>query len=345
MGAGLTGLTAAYALKDTGIDVTLIEGRHRLGGRIWTQIIAGGTPVEAGATWFGFKHTYMVRLLHELEVGYYPQATEGVSLYDAMPPHPPQRFHSSDDEPESYRIKGGSSALIQALAGQLDAVRIHLGAPVQSIDFSHDPIRVRTQGNKEYEADLVVSTLPPRLFAHTVATSPALDASWRHLADQTHTWMSDSIKFFVSYASRFWAEDSFSGMAFSPTGLITEMYDHSSFDGTAHALKGFLSNQVQSLEPSERESIVLNKLAEYFGPQALSPLAYGDVLWKQDPFTSVPELGPLFPHQNNGHEGLRSALFEGRLLMGGSETADQFPGYMDGAVNSGYRIAQAILAQ
>ena len=122
------------------------------------------------------------------------------------------------------------------------------------------------------------------------------------------------------------------------------MYDHSGPDSSTYALKGFLASHAHALDAPQRKQEVLQKLAEYFGPQALAPLEYGDVLWKHDPFTSVPDLEPLFPHQNNGHQALRGSLFEGRLLMGGSETADQFPGYMDGAVNSAYRVAQHIVS-
>jgi len=44
------------------------------------------------------------------------------------------------------------------------------------------------------------------------------------------------------------------------------------------------------------------------------------------------------PHQNNGHPLFRTPLMNGRLIIAGSETAANFPGYMDGAVQSAYNV-------
>ena len=345
LGAGLTGLTLAYVLKDENVDFTLLEARDRIGGRIWTKTIQGTARVEAGATWFGMKHHYLVRLLNELNIGYFPQAREGISLYETRHSTVPQQFQVPTDEPESYRIQGGSSALIEALATHIDPERIRTGDPVASLDFSGAKSLLTTRANIEFEADLVVSTLPPQMFAHTIKITPSLPVPWTLLAKQTHTWMGESIKFFVAYPDNFWAEQSYSGMAFSETGIITEMYDHSYGDAPPYTLKGFLSPQAVALTPYERRKGVLDKLAGFFGPQALTPAVYGEVPWKREPFTTVPGLeSPLLPHQNNGHKDLRTSFFDGRLIIGGSETADQFPGYMDGAVNSAYRMAKVILS-
>ncbi len=53
VGAGLSGLSAAYYLKKAGIDAVVLEARERCGGRIFTVRAEGNnTPVEMGATWF-----------------------------------------------------------------------------------------------------------------------------------------------------------------------------------------------------------------------------------------------------------------------------------------------------
>lgn len=50
IGAGVAGLAAARTLRDAGRDVIVLEGRDRIGGRIWTDH-ALGVPVDLGATW------------------------------------------------------------------------------------------------------------------------------------------------------------------------------------------------------------------------------------------------------------------------------------------------------
>jgi monoamine oxidase len=50
-GAGLAGLSAAHALEEDGADVTIVEARQRVGGRVWTMRdgFAHGQHAEGGA--------------------------------------------------------------------------------------------------------------------------------------------------------------------------------------------------------------------------------------------------------------------------------------------------------
>jgi len=50
IGAGMAGLVAARLLHDSGCNVTVLEARNRLGGRIWTDQ-RWGVPCDLGASW------------------------------------------------------------------------------------------------------------------------------------------------------------------------------------------------------------------------------------------------------------------------------------------------------
>ena len=50
VGAGISGLAAAHTLANHGLDVTVLEARDRIGGRIWTDR-GLGTAVDLGASW------------------------------------------------------------------------------------------------------------------------------------------------------------------------------------------------------------------------------------------------------------------------------------------------------
>lgn len=50
VGAGMAGLVAARLLRDSGLAVTVLEARDRLGGRIWTDHSLGA-PVDLGGSW------------------------------------------------------------------------------------------------------------------------------------------------------------------------------------------------------------------------------------------------------------------------------------------------------
>ena len=51
VGAGLAGLAAARTLTDHGCDVTVLEARQRLGGRVWSVALENGEIAELGAEW------------------------------------------------------------------------------------------------------------------------------------------------------------------------------------------------------------------------------------------------------------------------------------------------------
>jgi monoamine oxidase len=49
IGAGLAGLAAGEALAEAGFDVTVVEQRDRVGGRVWSVALPGGEVIEMGA--------------------------------------------------------------------------------------------------------------------------------------------------------------------------------------------------------------------------------------------------------------------------------------------------------
>ncbi len=59
IGAGLSGLNAALILESTGMSVTVLEGRNRIGGRVQSLRNIPGNP-EVGGTAFGPGYARLV---------------------------------------------------------------------------------------------------------------------------------------------------------------------------------------------------------------------------------------------------------------------------------------------
>lgn len=58
VGSGLAGLAAGFRLKNAGWDVTILEARNRVGGRVFSHTMpdSGGLICELGAEWVGESH-------------------------------------------------------------------------------------------------------------------------------------------------------------------------------------------------------------------------------------------------------------------------------------------------
>lgn len=80
VGAGATGLNAAYRLQQAGKSVIVLEARDRVGGRLWTNAI-DGQMYEIGGQWVSPDQTELIGTLEELGLETYSRFREGESVY------------------------------------------------------------------------------------------------------------------------------------------------------------------------------------------------------------------------------------------------------------------------
>lgn len=86
VGGGLAGLTAAWTLREAGVEVTLVEAAPGLGGRVRTWR-GDGWYAEAGGEFVDGRHADLRALLKEMGLGLEPvgggtEDLEGVALLD-----------------------------------------------------------------------------------------------------------------------------------------------------------------------------------------------------------------------------------------------------------------------
>lgn len=343
IGGGLTGLTLAYFLKQKNINAHIIEARDRLGGRIDTQYSEKTAPLEMGATWLGKQHTALLALLKELNIGVFEQVLGDKAIYEAISTSPPQLVTLPPNSEPSYRIQGGSSSLIHALAQQLNSTHIHTKHAVNTIEWMDNGIYIKTNA-RHFKAKKVISTLPPYLLTKTINIQPNLPNNLLNISKSTHTWMGESIKISLTYPKPFWRTPQSSGTMVSNVGPIPEMYDHSNHKDSLFALKGFLNGAYFSLKKEERLELVLKQLRKYYGTLADNFITYEEKVWRQEAYTFAPYASHILPHQNNGHAVYQESCWEDSFWVAGSETATQHPGYMEGAVRSARFVFDKILS-
>lgn len=342
IGAGLSGLLTGYRLKKEGIPFKILEARSRIGGRINTIYGTENTPVEMGATWFGNQHRHLISLLEELGIGSFEQYMDGTVFFQPFSTSPAQSIQIPSQAP-SYRISGGTSNLINTLYQKLDEKDIKLNQSVKEIRFQNDSVQVITE--EVFEGDKVVLAIPPKLWAKKIVFEPDLPDNLMSIAQQTQTWMEDSIKIALTYKNPFWEEENLSGTLFSNTGPVTELYDHCDHQRSKYALCGFINSSFKQLTYSERREKVIDQIRNVFGEKAEDFTDYEECIWSNEQHTFEASDIPLFPHQNNGNQIFSNSFMNDKLLISSSESALEFPGYMDGAVYSANETAKKIIAR
>ena len=342
VGAGLSGLLIAYRLKEAGIPFKLLEARNRIGGRINTVLGSNDTPVEMGATWFNDHHLHLKALLEELKIDFFEQLMDSKVFYQPSTVAPAQTVEIPP-QAASFRISGGSSNLINRLFDNLNEGDVLLNQSVSGVRIHEKSVHVIA--NETVEGSRVVLAIPPKLWSKKISFEPQLPKSLLEVAQQTHTWMEDSIKIALTYAQPFWEDENIPATLFSNVGPITEFYDHSNHERSKFALCGFMHASFKSLPDSERKAKVIDQITTIFGVKAAGFIDYEECVWSKEEHTFEESDFVLNPHQNNGNPIFRESYFDYRLLISSSESATEFAGYMDGAVLSANVISDKIINQ
>lgn len=377
IGGGLCGLALAHSLQARRIDWMLYEARPRLGGRILTAHASDGTPLDLGPTWFWpATQPSITRLVADLKLATLAQPDDGelLLLDDAAQPAAPRAFDPQRGGPDPHedargtpgslhggarRLAGGVGALVDALAQRLPGHRLHTGHVLQRVIDHGDHVELRFADGRSVQARRVVLALPPRLVAEHLAFSPALDAARQAALAQTPTWMAAAAKAALRTARAPWRGQRGAGNAWvtHAQAVLAELWDSGRGDLASGpsaasaeapgALAGFYAIGAEQRPAFRRAAAVLleSAVAMVHGPQAL-PIESHVQDWAEEPHTCSAqdraEDGRLAAHPVYGEPVLQAAAWDGRLWFGGSETAAQGGGYMEGALAAAARLRRQL---
>jgi monoamine oxidase len=251
---------------------------------------------------------------------------------------------ATDSGFQHERIAGGAQMISLELVKRIGEQRVLLGQPVNSISQDQEGVTVEALGGKTYHARRVIVAVPLPLGSR-LTFSPQLPS--RRLQLMNRASMGGAVKCFVRYERPFWREQGFSGEVASGSGPISVTFDQCSEDGKQACLMAFVGGKFartwHARDPQERKQVILESLARYFGPEALKPLAYLEKDWSGELYSEGAPIA-LFPTGTLSVLGSSIREPVGRVHWAGTETARVCMGFIDGAIESGQRAADEVLA-
>jgi monoamine oxidase len=243
---------------------------------------------------------------------------------------------------QESRFVGGSQLISEKLAERLGR-RVVLKAPVSVVAQNADGVRIVASG-QTVEARHVILAVPPAL-ATRLAYSPALP---KGKAKLLAALVPGSLtKATAVYDRPFWRDAGLSGQGVTDVGPARTTFDNSPPDGAVGVLFGFVGGSAYApwgpLPADQRRAQVLESFAAFVGDQARAPVDYFEQDWTKERWTRGCPVAHVAPGVLTKYgPWLRRSV--GKVHFAGTETADYWLGYMDGAVRSGERAAREVLA-
>lgn len=143
IGAGFSGLAAAYQLKNAGWNVTILEARNRIGGRVFSQTFAENPNLtfELGAEWVGESHERLKMLCRDFKIPLQKHQFEDYLLQNGKVSRPNQWSFSTQAKQAFEKLIKGYDKLTPAQKTKLD--RYDWWTYLEKIGFTEDDLRLR----------------------------------------------------------------------------------------------------------------------------------------------------------------------------------------------------------
>ncbi len=242
---------------------------------------------------------------------------------------------------EVYRCKGGNQQLAHKLAEPLGK-RITLGLPVTSITQQADRVEIKCKDGRTIECDDVIFTAPPKTWGK-VEMSPGLPAG---LSPQTGF----NAKYFAQVKSRFWEQlkPQRSQYALS-NGMLNMTWDGTDAQEPAEGpacLVGFAGGppceQALAMPKDQRDKVFAEAFEAFYPGFKENLVATRYMDWPKDPWAGASYSFPAPGQVMSQGPALAKAHMNGRLHLAGEHTCYKFVGYMEGALDSGIRVAKRL---
>ncbi|KAH9490042.1 hypothetical protein Btru_035503 [Bulinus truncatus] len=298
---------------------------------LWTQA-AKNIVDSACKCMFGLAPSEM-SLLYFLM---YVKAAGGLQIF----------LHPKEFTGGECRIKGGVQQLSTHLVNKIGKKFVYLSQPVTHIIQSIEGARVITANNLEILCQRVIMAIPPH-HAASINYSPPLASAKVGLFQSVP--LAFIVKFAITYEEAFWKKDNdkyqygfqavLENNEFGPLGIV---YDASSGRGNP-ALAGFVSaSQGLDSDPKIRRAVIMKLIENHLGLECHKILEFSQMDWSKEPFNGGCFLRSIVPGATKYFNNELREPFD-RVHFAGTETATVWCGFMNGAIQSGFRAATEVL--
>jgi monoamine oxidase len=247
----------------------------------------------------------------------------------------------TEDGAQQDRVMGGTQVLALRLAQGLGE-RLLLRTPARRVEHGPGGVTVHA-GGTVVDAGQAIIAIPPNL-AGRIEYDPRLPHAREALTQRAA--QGTLRKCVAVYPEPFWRRDGLTGEALTDAGPVTLTFDNSPPDGSPGVLLGFVGGPEERAlarrSGPERREAVLRSFARLFGPGAARPERYLERAWGEERWSGG---GPWCFLPPGAWTAYGHALREpaGPVHWAGTETAEVWCGYMEGAVRSGERAAREAL--
>ncbi len=247
-----------------------------------------------------------------------------------------------DGGAQQDRFEDGAQSLSETMARALDD-RVTLNAPVTAVTVSGERLHVST-AKGEIVARRVVFAIPPTELAR-IKLDPPLPRERKRLIESHR--MGSTTKVVAFYERPFWREEGLSGEIVAAKGPFSVVFDDTSCDRKQAALVAFVvgdeARAWTKKTEGERRQATIETLTRFLGVRAARPTKLVDHDWSTEPYCrGCPASTPNGLHWTRQLATLRAPL--GRIHFAGTETATEWNGYMEGALESAERVVKEIRA-
>ena len=239
------------------------------------------------------------------------------------------------------RLVGGlQEPAVRLAAGLGDAVRLEW--PVRAISQDSEGVVVAGEAGELRARRAIVAT-PPTL-AGRLVYEPALPGGRDQLTQRLPG--GSVVKFNLVYPTPWWREPGLGGFVYSPDETVTMMFDATPAEGQPGVIVGFMEGakgvEAAALAAAERRALVIEQAERALAPPSEQSIGYVDRDWSAEEWTRGC-YGAHFPPGVWTQLGPSLRQPVGRIHWAGTETAQRWMGYVDGAIESGIRAADEVL--